>query len=465
MRTKRLSFIALIVLLAAALLAGCSSGNGGGSGGSGGSTGSAGSGSAGSGQTGSASGGGSGAGADNASEQPKQPVKLTFSIWGSDAHKNMYQAMIDEYKKLHPHVDVEIMTIPIADYAQKLSVMMATKTEPDVFWLMERAIPQFLEAGQLADLSVLKSDPDYKFDDFYPSTLELFTKDGNIHGIPFSTPPNMIYYNKTMFREKGLKTPSELYQEGKWTYDAMLDAAAKLTDNSQGIYGINFIRPNQWSITWSETMFTILWAHGADYFSEDKKSFILDSPEGEAAFQLFSDMMFKSKVHPMPGDQTTFETGKIAMQNELFSYMGKAREIKDFEWDIAPMPEGKAGRGTTLGYAGYTVSNSTPHKEEAIEFLKFLSNPDNMKITSQFFVPSRKSVLESDVFLDQGPSRESVKSAVLDQMANAKVRPVFENFQQIDEVMRRNMDMVFTQRHPIPEIIQIMKNEVSPLLK
>src|SRR5690606_36169630 len=185
---------------------------------------------------------------------------------------------------------------------------------------------------------------------------------------------------------------------------------------------------------WSESMFTLIWALGADYFSEDKSSFTLDTPEGEEALTLFSDLMFTSQVHPMPGDQTTFETGKIAMQHELFSYMGKANGITDFEWDIAPMPEGKAGRGTTLGYAGYAVSNSTPHKQEAIDFLKFLSNQENMTTTSQFFVPSRQSVLESEVFVEQGPSRESVQSAVLEQMGEARVRPVFQNFQQIDEV-------------------------------
>lgn len=442
MNRRKVSLLCMILVLITAIIAGCASGNNG---------------SSNTNQT-------TKQGNTGQSENAPDPVKLTFSIWGNDTHKSMYQAMIDQYKTIKPHVDVEIMTIPAADYPQKMSVMMATKTAPDVFWLMERAIPQFLEAGQLADLSALEADPDYNLSDFYPSTLELFTKDGKVHGIPFSTPPNMIYFNKSLFEAKGMKTPGELYKEGNWTYDAMLEAAEQLTDNSQGVYGINYIRPNQWATAWIESMITMVWAQGADYFSEDKKSFTLDTPEGEAALTLFSDMMFKSQVHPKPGDQTTFETGKIAMQHDLFSYMGKAKAITDFEWDIAPMPEGQAGRGTTLGFAGYTVSNSTPHKQEAMEFLMFLSNQENMMTTSQFFVPSRKSVLESDGFLEQGPSPESVQAAVLDQVEEARVRPSFQNFQQIDEVMRRDTDMLFTQHKPIPEIIEQMKQDVTPLL-
>jgi len=398
-------------------------------------------------------------------EGEADPVKLSFAFWGNDTHKAMYESMIADFKTAYANVDVEIMTIPAADYQQKLSVMMATKTAPDVFWLMERAIPQFMNADQLADLSALRDDPEYRFDDFYPSTLTLFQKEGKQHGIPFSTPPNMIYYNKTLFKEKGLKTPSELYAEGKWTYDEMIKAAQALSDPANGVYGINFIRPNGWGTAWIESMITVLRAQGADYFADDMKRFTLNTPEGEQALQLFSDLMFKLNVHPKPGDQTTFETGKIAMQQELFSYMGKAKAVTDFEWDIAPMPEGKAGRGTILGYAGYAMSNFTEHPEEALAFIRFVSNPENMQVSSQYFVPSRKSVLESEQFLTQGPSPESVKSAVLEQMAEAKVRPASERFQQIDETMKRDMDALFTQSMPVADMIRLMEQNVAPYLK
>lgn len=405
------------------------------------------------------------AGGSSGAPAPAKEVKLKFSIWGNDTHKQMYETMIQNYRKEHPNVSVEIMIIPSTDYQQKLSVMMASKTAPDVLWLMERAIPQFMEAGQLADLSALKTDAGYKFDDLYPSTLDILTKGGKLYGIPFSTPPNMIYYNKTMFKEKGLKTPGELYKEGKWTYDEMVKAATALSQADKGIYGVNLIRPGGWSQSWIESLQTLVWAFGADYFSKDGKQYTLGSKEGEQALQFFSDAMFKSRIHPKPGDQTVFETGKIAMQQELFSYMGKAKAIKDFEWDIAPMPSGAGGQGTTLGYAGYCVTEGSPNQAEAIQFVKYLTSPENMAVTSQFFVPSRKSVLESDAFLKQGPSPESVKTAVLEQMSKARVRQAFQNFQKIDEKMKIGFDAIYTQSAPISTVIETLGKEVAPLLK
>lgn len=402
-------------------------------------------------------------GGEQPKNESKNPVNLKFSIWGNDNHKKMYDAMIAKYKTDNPHVTVEIMTIPSAEYQQKLSIMFASKTAPDIIWLAERMIPQFLDAGQLLDLNAVKTDNGYKFADFVPSTLDLFTKEGKLYGIPFSTPPSMMYYNKNLFKAKGLKTPTELHKEGKWTYEEFLKAAKAISEPDKGIYGVNLVRQG-WN-SWSEAITSLLWSHGADVFSKDGKSFTLKSAEGEKALQIYSDMIFKDRSHPKPGDQTTFESGKLGMQQELLSYMGKAKAIKDFEWDIAPMPKGPAGTGTTLGYAGYTVNKDSASKDEAVKFLKFLSNPENMTISSEFFVPSRKSVLESEDFLKQGPSKDSMKLAVIDPMANAKVRTAHPNWQQIDTKMRSIMDYLYTQSSSVKEVLDRAEKEVAPLLK
>lgn len=393
----------------------------------------------------------------------KKNVTLKLSIWGNDSHKKMYEDMIAKFHEKNPNINVEIMTIPFADYQQKLTIMQASRTAPDLVWLAERMIPQFISTNGLLDISAVKTDTEYKFDDFYPSTLALLTKDGKNYGIPFSTPPSMIYYNKTLFKAKGLATPSELYTQGKWTYEEYLKAAKALTDSSKGIYGTNLVR-NGWA-NWPDTLQTVFNSYGAEFISQDGKKFMLNSKEGEQSLQIFSDMIFKDKVHPKPGDQTTFDSGKIAMQKELFSYMGKAKAIKDFEWDIAPLPAGPNGTGTTLGYGSVAIIKETPNPEESLAFLKFITNPENMKISSQYFVPSRKSVLESDGFLKQGPSAESMKMAVIDQMAKAKTLPTFNNWQNIDSNMKTVLDYLYSQSVPVKEVLKKAEDTITPLLK
>lgn len=393
----------------------------------------------------------------------QKPVTLKFSIWGNDTHKKMYEDMIAKYKEKNPNISVEITIIPFADYQQKLSIMQASNSAPDVAWLAERMIPQFIQGGQLLEVTSLKADTAYKFDEVYPTTLELLTKDSKIYGIPFSTPTSMIYYNKTMFKAKGLATPTELYKQGKWNYEEFLKAAKTLADPGKGVYGTNFVR-NGWT-NWPDALQTVFNSYGAELLSKDGSKFTLNSKEGEQALQLYSDMIFKDKVHPKPGDQTTFDTGKIAMQKELFSYMGKAKAIKDFEWDIAPLPQGPKGAGTTMGYAGVVVMKDSKFPKEATDFLKYITNNENMNITSQYFVPSRKSILESESFLKQGPSPESVKLAVIDQMVGATTLPAHKNWQQIDTKMQTILDLLYAQSGSVKDVLTKAESEVSPLLK
>jgi multiple sugar transport system substrate-binding protein len=393
---------------------------------------------------------------------PKE-VKLRFSIWGKDQHKQMYEEMLAEYKKLKPHVSVEIITIPSTDYLQKISIMNASGTAPDVAWLSEAHIPQFMANDQLVDLSELKTDADYKFDEIYPSTLELLTRGDKLYGIPFSTPPMMMYYNKKLFQDKGLKTPTELYDEGNWTYEQLLKAAQAISDPDQGVYGVNFIR-NGWA-NWDSSLMTVLRAHGAELLSEDGTAFTLNSPEGKQALEFYFDAIFTHEIHPKPGDQTTFESGKIGIQQELYSYMGKARAIEDFEWDIVPLPEGPQGRGTTLGFAGYSIIKGTEHPEEAFELLKFLTGPDNAVTASQFFVPSRRSILESEEFAAGAPSVDSMRIAILEQMDQAEYLPNHKNWQQINTAVQTLLDYAYTQNATVDELLSRMEKDVSPLLK
>ena len=107
-----------------------------------------------------------------------EPVNLQMSVWGSDAQVALYDELAAEYNKLHPNVTIKTTVIPWADYQQKLAIMAATKTSPDIVWISERMIPQFMNGGQLLDISSVKEDAAIRFEDILPSTLTAFEKDG-----------------------------------------------------------------------------------------------------------------------------------------------------------------------------------------------------------------------------------------------------------------------------------------------
>src|SRR4051812_1063457 len=99
------------------------------------------------------------------------------------------------------------------------------------------------------------------------------------------------------------------------------------------------------------------------------------------AHQFWADLFLKHKVSPTSQDLKdagvsgdAFIGGKIAMMLHSSYRIGQALRpmIKDFDWDIAPMPKGPAGRAALIsGNPSHALSPMGKNKERAWEFLRW----------------------------------------------------------------------------------------------
>ena len=94
-----------------------------------------------------------------------------------------------------------------------MSVLAAGQELPDIAWVSERMVPQFMANDILADVTDIVQDEAFDIDDIIPSTLELFRQDDKLYGLPFSTPPSVVFYNEDLFKQAGLSTPNELAEK------------------------------------------------------------------------------------------------------------------------------------------------------------------------------------------------------------------------------------------------------------
>ena len=396
-------------------------------------------------------------------------VQLQLSIYGDDARRKRFQDLADKFTEQNPNIKVEVILIPFGELAQKLAIQLAAKTAPDVSWLSEKMIPQFLGSNSLVDLSEIKNDPVYDFNDISPSSLEIYMKDGKVYGIPFSCGPRVYYYNIDLFEAKGLKTPDELFAEGKWTLEELYNTAKQLTDKSNGVYGIKLF-PATSPDDWINALYDIVWSNGADFFEQDMSKFALNSPEGIKAMQYYYDMLFKDEIHPKPGDLTQFESGKIGMARDFVSYTGAIRNKVSFKWDIAPNPVGPAGPAIKIavGQASYSVLVGD-NEDSAILLLKYFTSKEIMTEFISSFICSRKSVLESPALLNQPdgqPSSAAMMLAVAAPLSNpgSRALPAHANFNQIDVEMKKMFDMMYTKSYSVEQIVKMMEDTVNPLL-
>ena len=110
-------------------------------------------------------------------ESKDEEVELTFMMWGNEAHQEVYNNLITKFNETHPNIKVTMESVPFPDYQQKITVLAAGRELPDVGWVAERMVPQFMANGLLEDVSSFKEDKDYNMDDFFPSTLD-FIREG-----------------------------------------------------------------------------------------------------------------------------------------------------------------------------------------------------------------------------------------------------------------------------------------------
>lgn len=397
-------------------------------------------------------------GDDKTSSNEDETIELSFALWGNDDHIAVYEDLLDEYYKEHPNVKVTFETTPFADYQQKMTVLAAGQELADIGWAAERMVPQFINNGILKDLSSLKDTEAFDYDDIIPGTLTQYEADGNLYGIPFSTPPHIVFYNKTLFEDKGLETPTELAEKGEWNWGKFEEVAKQIAED-EGVYGANLFREwNYWQNLLAHT-----WSYGGDLFNEEVTEFTWDSDAGVETLSMLERMMFEDESHPKAGDQVAFEAGNVGMFFDVYSYTSTAREIEDFEWDIAPVPAGPEGSFPLMGQAGYVMFEGTEHPEEAKDLIEFFASKEGMTATSTYFAPPRNSVLNSDEFIEQAgnPSRESMELAILNPSDNARVMPIHQEWQNIDNEILYGLDQLFGQTADPKSILEEMRTRME----
>lgn len=390
--------------------------------------------------------------------------ELRFTVWtGNDAHLAMLNGIAESFKEKHPDVTVRFETMPASDYTQKLTFQIAGGNVPDIGWIMEDAAPAFVNAGVLEEIgSVVRANEDYDFADFSEPAMGLWVKGEAVHGIPFSTSPLLIFYNKTMFDEAGVETPFELAQKGEWTLEKFQDVAKALADADNGAFGFEFKDGQGYDARMMHAVMPSIRANGGYAWADGDCGF--DNPEAIAALEQIHDMIHVDKSIVPPGEQGDFFSGGAAMTVSQISRASKLSQ-GSFEWGLAPLPSGSAGASPAIGQAGISVFAQSPNKEIATEFLMHMTNEENVKVMSQFFPPARNSVLNSDGFVTGNAliSPDFMK-VVGEAIAGGSILPSHEKLPQIEAAMKPRMDTYWRPDADVAKAMSSVCSVVTPML-
>ena len=123
---------------------------------------------------------------------------------------------IDSYMKENPNVKIEVEALAEEPFKNKLKAYMASNESIDLTMVHGGAeLSTLVKAKYVKELDPKAYEGD-KYS-FLPGVFRSFTFDSKIYGLPRNSDYEVIYYNKKLFADNGVKVPT--------TYNELIDAA------------------------------------------------------------------------------------------------------------------------------------------------------------------------------------------------------------------------------------------------
>ena len=391
-------------------------------------------------------------------------VDLRFTIFTGDKTQ---QAVLNEigaaYTELHPNVNIQFEFVPYGDYTTKLTLQLSGTKPPDAGWIVERWAPTWLGAGVLADMGpALKSDPDYNFEDFSQSALGLWTEGEAVYGIPFSTSPFLILYNKDLFEAAGVDTPDVLLANGEWTWEKVAEIGRVIKEET-GEYGE--VEPGLYARNYWNIFIPVMRAYGGEVWGADNTC-MFNSPGSVEAVQLIHDMIYVDQSMAPPGEEVDFYSGGAGLTIGQLSRVARLQDAP-FEWGIALLPSGPVGYHSVIGQAGIVVFNASKHRDVAIDFVKFLTNAENSTKLAQFWPTARMSVLRSDAMLEANPliDAETMQTVVVEAIEKGFVASAHPEYSQITLAVDALVDTLWSPDADVEAVMDSICEAIGPILQ
>lgn len=352
----------------------------------------------------------------------EEKTVVQFASWGSKSEIDILKPIIYDFEKENPNIRVDFMHIP-QNYFQKIHLLFASNTAPDVIFINNLNLPVYANAGLLEDLS------EYNSPNFYPQAIKALSWKGRLYAVPRDVSNLVIFYNKSLFDRAGVS-----YPKADWTMSEFLDTAKKLT-NSPSVFGISFEE---------DVMFYLpyLMSEGGGVLSDDLSSEIINEPKSQKGLNFYADLRKKYHVAPLSSESASATMAQMFLQERLAMHLSgrwlvpKYREEATFDWDIVPFPKGDAGSVVPLDASGWAVAKSSKHKPEALKLINYLSSKESIEKMAQsgLIVPAREDAANSKYFLDNNKPENA--RAFLEVIQTSKPTPVSLDYNVITDKLK-----------------------------
>jgi ABC-type glycerol-3-phosphate transport system substrate-binding protein len=305
----------------------------------------------------------------------QEKVELTFYTIRTD-EETWVKPLIQKFEELNPHITVKHFAAERIRYDEMVRTAIAGGSPVDVLEIDGQFTRAYQRDGLIEDM---KKWYDFK-NRFFPAAVEAVTSKGEILMVPnIGLTVCGFYTNDSVFEKYGLSAPQ--------TWDDIQAIHDKLRDT-----GINTLTYSAGKIWWMPMLLFLT----LPSFTDQPVEFTMDTLYGKVkwndpvyiqAYQLIIDfvqkgwLMKESLGYDIDGAVQDFIQGKAAMlyQGIWANDLIEKTMPEDFKYSFhnVPVRPGFTPRPAGGPGQGLTICSRSKHKEEAAEFIKFLTTDEN----------------------------------------------------------------------------------------
>ncbi|MEP7103425.1 MAG: extracellular solute-binding protein [Candidatus Dojkabacteria bacterium] len=320
--------------------------------------------------------------------------KITLQWWGVFMDPSVVKPLIDEYQTQNPNVTIQYANrwpegkydTAAGIYKNELNRVLKQNDAvdiPDIF------MAENTWAGDYEQY--VKSSTSYDFDSFksifYPAVVTDFASESSksVYGVPIWIDDLAIIYNKDMLKEVAVSTPPT-----DWI---QFESLAKNLTKRQGgtIVQAGFAGGAGSNVSYAPEILNLLMAqNGVDLVNPQGQPIFGSDTDSVTALQSYKDFTNTTSgtwSSDLKVDAASFLERKVAMMATT-SY--KYRDIKKYnetyqlgiDIGISQFPQLQGQSQPVLDWANYwgaMVSSARPNSQASWTFLKWLTQPDQLR--------------------------------------------------------------------------------------
>jgi len=305
---------------------------------------------------------------------PSEPITLTY--WSLFEPYEVYQPLIEEYQQQNPNVTIKFEQRNFDNlYTYKdshLATLQTGSNSPDIVRIHVTWLPLFQNSLSPAPSSIISFD-EYSAD-FYNTAVENTILNGKIYAVPLMFDSLSLFYNKDIFAQKNLNPPT--------TWSDFLDTSVNLTvSNSGQISQSGAAFGSAENVAFFSDIIGLLLRQSNIQLPKDFKS-----PAFRDTILFYTNFVKESGVwnREQAYSPLAFSQGRTAMMfGTSWSLLDILQKTPNLKVGVAPVPQVVSdSKLTEINYSTYwveSVASSSKNKEESWKFIKWLSQPEQLR--------------------------------------------------------------------------------------